>query len=134
MTPVMHLLTSDPNLEDTVADALSKTGGTSYLTRSADEALQIVCETGCRLDIAMIDFELGPHGMTLLRAISACRKDLSVIAVTGVDEEHVKAVAYANGACLCLSKPPSVAQISAAIGQTREPQHQVASQTMDESQ
>jgi len=100
----------------------------------SSEALQIVCGTDCRLDLAMIDFELGPHGMTLLRAISACRKDLCVIVITSVDEEHVKSVAYANGACVCLSKPPSVAQILAAINETREPQHQVASQTMDESQ
>ena len=94
-TPVMLLLTDDIKLEELVADALSEVGGISHLTRDAGEALEIICAVD-DLDVAVIDFEHGPHGMTLLSAISTLREDLPVIVITRDDEEHVEELAYAN--------------------------------------
>ena len=71
-TPVMLLLTNDNELEESVADALSEIGGISHLTRDAGDALETICGVN-DLDLAIIDFEHGPHGMTLLSAISALR-------------------------------------------------------------
>jgi CheY-like chemotaxis protein len=67
------------------------------------------------LDLAIIDFEHGPHGMTLLSAISMLRGDLPVIVITHDDEKHVEALAYTNGATACFSKPISTTQLVAAI-------------------
>ena len=92
----MLLLTNDNELEDSVADALSEIGGISHLTRDAGDALETICGVD-DLDLAMIDFEHGPHGMTLLSAISTLREDLPVIVITRDDEKHVAALAYANG-------------------------------------
>jgi DNA-binding NarL/FixJ family response regulator len=67
------------------------------------------------LDLAIIDFEHGPHGMTLLSAISTLREDLPVIVITRNDEEHVEALAYANGATACFSKQAVATQLANAI-------------------
>ena len=45
------------------------------------------------LDLAIIDFEHGPHGMTPLRALSNLREDLPVVVITRDDEKHVEEVA-----------------------------------------
>jgi DNA-binding NtrC family response regulator len=124
--PVTLLLTNDPELEDSVAHALRQSAGLSHLAHSASDALQIVCGVGQDLDLAMIDFESGPHGMTLLSAIIACREDLPVIVVTHDDEKHVEALAYANGATACLPKPVSAAQLINAMERCRGFQHQLA--------
>ena len=113
-TPVMLLLTNDNELEDLVADALSEIGGVSHITRDAGDALQTICGVN-DLDLAIIDFEHGPHGMTLLGAISTLREDLPVIVITYDDEQHVGALAYANGATACLSKQAMATQLPDTI-------------------
>jgi DNA-binding NtrC family response regulator len=113
-TPVMLLLTNDNELEELVADALSEIGGISHLTRAAGDALEIICGVD-DLDLAIIDFEHGPHGMTLLSAISALRENLPVIVITCDDEQHVEALAYANGATACFSKQAMATQLANAI-------------------
>ena len=115
-TPVMLLLTNDNELEESVADALSEIGGISYLTRAADDALETICGVN-DLDLAIIDFEHGPHGMTLLSAISTLREDLPVIVITHDDERHVEALAYANGVAACLPKQAVVTQLTNTIRQ-----------------
>jgi CheY-like chemotaxis protein len=113
-TPIMLLVTNDNELEDLVADALSGIGGISHLTTDAGDALEIICGVN-DLDLAIIDFEHGPHGMTLLSAISMLRGDLPVIVITHDDKKHVEALAYTNGAAACFSKPISTTQLAAAI-------------------
>jgi CheY-like chemotaxis protein len=113
-TPVMLLLTADNGLEDLVAHALSEIGGISHLTRDAGDALEIICGVN-DLDLAIIDFEHGPHGMTLLNAISTLREDLPVIVITCDDEQHVEALAHANGATACLRKQAVTTQLANAI-------------------
>jgi DNA-binding NtrC family response regulator len=113
-TPIMLLLTSDNELEELMADVLSQIGGISHLTRDAGDALETICGVN-DLDLAVIDFEHGPHGMTLLRAISMLRGDLPVIVIAHDDGKHVEALAYTNGAAACFSKPISTAQLVAAI-------------------
>jgi CheY-like chemotaxis protein len=115
-TPVMLLLTTDNELEELVADALSEIGGISHLTRAAGDALETICGVA-DLDLAIIDFEHGPHGMTLLSAISTLREDVPVIVITRDDEEQIEALAYANGATACLSKQAVAAQLAKAIRQ-----------------
>ena len=113
-TTVMVLLTNDSELEDLVADALSAIGGVSHLARDAGDALETVCGVH-DLDLAVIDFEHGPHGMTLLSVIRMLRGDRPVIVITHDDEKHVEALAYTNGATACFSKPVSTTQLVATI-------------------
>jgi DNA-binding response OmpR family regulator len=125
-TPVILLLTNDLQLEETVAETLSENGGVSHLAYDPGDALQVVCGLGRHLDLAIIDFDHGAHGMTLLGAINMCREDLPVVVVTRDDAKHVEALAYANGATACLPKPASVAQLANAMRQCCRPQHQLA--------
>src|SRR6476646_1956824 len=113
-TPVMLLLTNDNELEELMADALSEIGGISHLTHNAGDALETIGDVH-DLDVAIIDFEHGPHGMTLLTAISALREDLPVIVITRDDEEHVEALAYANGATACFPKQAVATRLANAI-------------------
>ena len=115
--PVVLLLTNDPQLEEAVAETLVENGGVSHLAYDPGDALQLVCGLGRHLDLAIIDFDHGPHGMTLLGAINMCREDFPVVVVTRDDEKHVEALAYANGAAACLPKPVSVAQLADAMRQ-----------------
>lgn len=125
-TPMILLLTNDPQLEEAVAEVLSKIGGVGHLTSHAGDALQIVCGVGRDLDVAVIDFAYGTHGMTLLGAINACRKNLPVIVIIHDDAEHVEALAYANGAVACFLKPVDTRKISAAIERCCRPERQLA--------
>jgi CheY-like chemotaxis protein len=115
-TPVTLLLTNDNELEDLVAIALLEIGGISHLTRDANDALDIICGVE-DLDVVIVDFEHGPHGMTLLRAVSALRENMPVIVITRDDEEHVEALAYANGATACLSKQAAATQLASTTRQ-----------------
>jgi two-component system, NarL family, nitrate/nitrite response regulator NarL len=117
---VILLLTNDNGLEDSVADSLSEIGGVSHLTRDAGDALEIICSVH-DLDVAVIDFEHGPHGMTLLSAISTLREDLPVIVITRDDEEHVEELAYANGAVACFSKQAVATLLANAIREVSKP-------------
>jgi DNA-binding NtrC family response regulator len=125
-TPTILLLTSDPSLENSAAEALLKTGGLSHLTGSARDALQLVCTIDQDLDLAVIDCEHGPHGMTLVSAINSRREGFPVIVVTRDGEKYIEALAYANGATTCLRKPVSAAQLADAMKQSRRSQHQLA--------
>jgi len=116
----MLLLTNDNELEESVADALSEIGGISHLTRAAGDALKTVCDVD-DLDLAIIDFEHGLHGMTLLSAISTLREDLPVIVITRDDEEHVEELAYVNGATACFSKQAAATQLANAIRELCKP-------------
>jgi CheY-like chemotaxis protein len=119
-TPVILLLTNDNGLEDLVAHALSNIDGVSHLTCDAGDALETICGVH-HLDVAVIDFEHGPHGMTLLSAISTLREDLPVIVITRDDEKHVEALAYANGATACFSKQVLATQLATAIRELCKP-------------
>jgi DNA-binding NtrC family response regulator len=116
----MLLLTNDNGLEELVAHALSEIGGVSHLTGDAGDALETICGVD-DLDLAIIDFEHGPHGMTLLSAISTLREDLPVIVITGDDEKHVEGLAYANGATACFSKQAVATRLPNTIRELCKP-------------
>jgi DNA-binding NtrC family response regulator len=116
-TPTILLLTNDPKLEDCVAHVLQQSGGLSHLAHSAGDALQVVCGTGHELNLAVIDFESGPHGMTLLSAMSMCREELPLIVIMHEDQQHVEPLAHANGAVACFSKPVAAEQLAEVFQQ-----------------
>jgi DNA-binding NtrC family response regulator len=113
-TLVILLLTNDNGLEDLAGQAFSWIGGVSHLVRDAEDALKTVCGVPS-LDLAIIDFEHGPHGMTLLSAINRLRRQLPVIVITSNDERHLAAVAYTKGVAMCLAKPLSATRLMSAI-------------------
>ena len=108
------LLTHDPAFEKLAAEAIAGRNTNLVVAQRVDDALRIVCSGGHELDCLIIDFH-GPHGMTLLTAISTLRHDLAIVAVTSLDAYYAAALAYANGAAACLAKPFSAEQLTLVI-------------------
>ena len=109
------LFTSDTELESVVKQALLGTDIIFLVARSVSDALQIACQRGSELDLAIMTFDEDCHGMTLLSAIHGCYEQLPTLVVVEKDSGHASALAYANGACVCLSKPVSVVELTNAI-------------------
>jgi DNA-binding response OmpR family regulator len=120
------LLTEDRDFEELLTETLRESGATILIARDVDDALQIVCTRGAELDLAVIDRD-DCHGITLLSAIHACRHELPVIVVTSSrDAYHCAALAYANGATICLAKPITSDELALAIRELRQPKLELA--------
>jgi DNA-binding response OmpR family regulator len=103
-------------VEEAMGEALLETGGTICLARTSDDAMRIVCSNASELELAVIDFDHGSNGMTLISAINTCADHhVPILVLTPPGEEHGRFVARANGAAECLAKPISAAQIAEAI-------------------
>ena len=101
------LLTNDSELQRMVAEAVPEIGGLSYCAHDVDDALANACGGLSELNVAIIDFQHGPHGLTLLSALKACQQHLPAIAIVEHGDNHIDALAHAMGATACLCKPLS---------------------------
>ncbi len=127
MKPRLVLLyTRDRAFDQLVSEALFGAGGIVLIAQSVGEALQVISSRGRELDFAILDFNDGCRGMTLLSAINTCHQQLPTLVVTSKDAEHASAVAYANGARACLTKPVLAAELADTIGKASEPDTQFA--------
>lgn len=125
-TPLILLLTLDPLVETVMDEALLETDGIICVARTSDDAMQIVCNNGSELEMAVIDFDHGSNGMTLISAINTCaNRQVPLMALTRPGEEHARFVARANGAAECLAKPISAAQMAKALINCR-PRYELA--------
>jgi DNA-binding NtrC family response regulator len=109
------LLTEDIDVEEQLAEAARETGGGVLQAKHIDDAIQIVCARGHQIDLAIVDFDAGCHGMTLLTAIDMLSPDLPIVVITSTDTDHVAALAYANGAAACLAKPVNATELEIMI-------------------
>ena len=126
MKPRLVLLyTHDRNFDRVLSKALLGTGALVLTARSVSDALQIVCHQGRELGLAVMDFDDGCRGMTLLSAVHTCHQQLPVLVTTSNATEHATAVAYANGARACLNKPIPAARLANAISEFIAPNHQL---------
>ena len=114
------LLTRETTFQALLVEALFGSGAIVLVAHTVTDALRLVCARGPELDLAVIDFDDGCHGMTLLSAIQTCQPDLAVIVATSNDVYHAAAVAYANGAAACLAKPISAAELKIVIEELAE--------------
>jgi DNA-binding NtrC family response regulator len=114
------LLTHDADFEKVVTESLKESGAKILITHDVDHALEIGCQRGAELDLAVID-RSDCHSITLLGALKACRHDLPVVVVTSSDACHCAAIAYANGAAACITKPISAADLRVVLKQLCQP-------------
>ena len=116
MKPRLVLLyTHDRNFDLLLSEALIGTDAIVLIARGVGDALQVVSSRGRELDFAILDFNNGCRGMTLLSALHTCCEKLPTLVVASKDLEHASAVAYANGARVCLTKPLPAALLANAI-------------------
>ena len=114
-SPLILLFTRDGYFAQSIREALSGTGAIVLVALHVRDGLQIVCQRGRELDSALMDFDDGCRGMTLLSAVNTCYERLPIVVTTPEDAEHARSLAYANGALVCLSKPLSAALLAKAI-------------------
>jgi CheY-like chemotaxis protein len=109
------LYTRDDDFQKVVRQALWDTGTILLIARTVEEALQIVCRRKRELDVAIMAFNEDCRGITLLGAIQDCCEDLPTLVVVDKDSEQARALAYANGARSCLSRPVTPVELANAI-------------------
>lgn len=127
MKPRLILLfTRDRNFAQLVREALFGSAAIVLLTQNVADALQIVCRRGREFDFALLDFDGGSRGMTLLSAMHTCYPQLPILVTTWKDADHVNAVAYANGARVCFNKPVPAAHLAYAITNLQQTRAQLA--------
>jgi len=114
-SPLILLFTRDGGFAQSVRDALFETDATVLIARDVRDGLQIVWHRGRELDSALMDFDDGCRGRTLLSAVHNCYERLPIVVTTSEKAEHACFLAYANGARTCLKKPLSAANFAKAI-------------------
>lgn len=124
-TRLALLLTHDPNFEKIVTEALTEVGAKALVRHDVDHALEIGCRRVIDFDVAIID-RSDCHAITLLSALHACRHDLPVIVITSNPTCHCAALAYANGAAACLTKPITAHDLKVVLAQLCEPKLELA--------
>jgi DNA-binding response OmpR family regulator len=120
------LYTRNADFENIVRQALWDTSTVLLIARSAEEALQIVCRRKRELDVAIMAFDGDCRGMTLLSAVHGCCRELPALVVVDKDSEQARALAYANGARFCMSKPVSAVELANAIADLEQAAPQLA--------
>jgi len=123
-SPLILLFTRDGDFAQSVREAVSDTGATVLIARDVRDGLQIVLQRGRELDSALMDFDDGCRGRTLLSAVHNCYEQLPIVVTTSEEAEHAISLAYANGARTCLKKPLSAAGFAEAIAGVTAPHHQ----------
>jgi len=123
---VILLFTRDRSFDQVVTEALSEARAVVLIARSVADALQILCQRGRELDFALLDFDDGCRGMTLLSAVHTCYQHLPILVTTWKDADHVNAIAYANGAKVCFNKPVPAAHLANAIINLQQTRAQLA--------
>jgi DNA-binding response OmpR family regulator len=118
---LLLLYTRDPKFDRVLTEALWGTDAVVLIARSVGDALEVVSSRGRELDVAILDFNDGCRGMTLLSAVHTCCEKLPTLVVTSKDSEHASAVAYANGARVWLNKPLPAALLANAISEVMAP-------------
>src|SRR6266516_7199495 len=114
-SPLILLFTRNGDFAQSVGEAISGTGATVLIARDVRDGLQIVWQRGRELDSALMDFDDGCRGRTLLSAVHNCYERLPIVVTTSEKAEHACFLAYANGARTCLKKPLSPASFAKAM-------------------
>jgi DNA-binding NtrC family response regulator len=123
-SPLILLFTRDGDFAQSVREALSGTDAVVLVAGDVRDGLQIVCQRGRDLDFALMDFDDGCRGMTLLSAVHTCYERLPILVMTSEDAVHARSLAYANGARTCLKKPLSATGFAKVIADVTALRHQ----------
>ena len=115
------LLTSDRELRALLGEAVAEMGAVTDVASDVGDALEKVCGRIQQIDVALIDFQHGAHGLRLLNAVKSCRAGLPVIALIEHGDKQIEALAYATGATRCLPKPLTKYLLTTAIYDLLQP-------------
>jgi DNA-binding response OmpR family regulator len=123
-SPLILLFTRNNDFAQSVRDAVSATGAIVLIARDVRDGLQIVRQRGRELDFALMDFDDGCRGRTLLSTVHTCYERMPIVVTTSEAAEQASFLAWANGARTCLKKPLSAAGFAKVIADVTAPHHQ----------
>ena len=123
-SPLVLLFTRDDDFAQSVREAVSGTGAVVLIARDVSDGLQIVLQRGREIDSALMDFDDGCRGRTLLSAGHNCYEQLPIVVTTSEAAEQARFLAWANGARTCLKKPLSAAGFAKLIANVTAVHHQ----------
>jgi CheY-like chemotaxis protein len=124
------LLTRDSNFQSLLGEVLYDDGAIILVARNITDAIQLMCSRVTELDLVVIDFDDGCHGITLLNAAQTCRPELPIIVVTSSDAKQAAAIVFANGVQACLAKSTSATELKIVIEELAEPSLQLVAATV----
>jgi hypothetical protein len=113
--------TRDHTFDRVLTEAVLGTGAVVLIARSVGDALQIICRRARAPDFALLDFDGGCRGMTLLSAAHTCYQQLPVLVTTSaVRAFSPTRMAPGTG----LKKPLSAAGFAKVIADVTAPRRQ----------
>jgi DNA-binding response OmpR family regulator len=112
---VVLLYSRDRNFDRVLKEALLGTRAVVLIARSLDAVRKIVCRRGSELDLAILDFNRGFCGVTVLNALNGCVDKPPTLAVNSEGKGRAGTLTFAKSARVCLSKPFSSAILAKAI-------------------
>jgi len=116
MKPRLILLyTRDRNFDRVLKEALLGTRAVVLIARSLDAVRKIVFRRGRELDLAVLDFNQGFRGMTVVNAVNRRYDKLPTLGMSSEGEHRAGVRVFAKSARVCLSKPFSSAILAKAI-------------------
>ena len=124
--PLVLLYARDRNFDRVLKEALLGTRAVVLIARSLDAVWKIVSRRGRELDLAILDFNQGLRGMTVLNALNGRYDKLPTFAANSEGEGGAGALAFPKSARVCLSKPFSSAILAKAIANLCPTQTQLA--------
>lgn len=102
---MLLVVDDDPVFLDQAREILDPGRGV-FLAPTAARARELLGLLGAGLTVAMVDLDLPDEdGFSLIRELRRRFPDLSIVAVSGVYQEHVLESAKALGACKTFRKP-----------------------------
>lgn len=109
------LISSDRAVAEAGLEAASSTRCALQLARTSGEAFRALSEE--IEDVAVIILDLDPviHGLALLQALAMCRQMPPLLAITDLEENHVKPVVQQHGGVTCIAKPIAAEKLASAI-------------------
>ncbi|MBY0466138.1 MAG: response regulator transcription factor [Burkholderiales bacterium] len=105
----------DDGLRESIVDALGMLGHSVLGVDCAEAVAEMPALT--RLDMTLLDLNLpGEDGLSLARRLRAVHPALGIIMLTGRTQGEDRAVGYAQGADIYLTKPVSFNELAQAVG------------------
>jgi DNA-binding NtrC family response regulator len=117
MIPAKILVVDDDeDFRDLLAEMIFRMGYEAATARDAETGLQLLGNEA--FDAALIDFQMpGMTGVQLLRRIKKMDDNISVIIISGLDNEQMAAEALAGGADAFIIKPVDIDILESTLKQ-----------------
>ena len=112
---IVLLVDADGDSEGFVLEAAARTGRGVLTAKTSRDAFKIIRDELHRLDLVIVDFDPGAHGLALLEAISGCADTPAMIVITALEESYMKPISQEHGAAACLGKPITIARLKSTL-------------------